>query len=175
MREGADSAAQKIKWIIMDVDGVMTDGGIIFSSDKSESKRFHVRDGHGITLARKAGLKLGIITGRISDVVKRRAEELSMEAVYQGEYNKLISFEELKKEHSLSDEEIAYIGDDVQDAPVMKRVGFAAVVADGAAELDAVAHMRTKTKGGHGAVREFIEAILNAQGLYKNILKDFDL
>jgi len=159
----------------MDVDGVMTDGGIIFGSQNFEMKCFNSRDGHGITLARRSGLKLAIITGRTSEVVTRRSNELSMDACYQGEYNKTITFEAMKKEHGFEDSEAAYIGDDVQDAPLLKRVAFAATVADGVQELDSVVHLRTKNKGGHGAVREFIEFILNAQGKYKDLIKQFDL
>lgn len=175
MRPDPQGAAKKIKWVVMDVDGVMTDGGIAFTNTGDEFKIFNSRDGHGVTLARRSGLKTAIITGRTSEVVSRRAKELKIDACYQGEYNKIITFEEMLKEHNLTEDEIAYIGDDVQDAPLLKRVGFSATPADGVPELDSVVHYRTTLGGGHGALREFLEYIMKAQGSYLAILKDFGL
>jgi 3-deoxy-D-manno-octulosonate 8-phosphate phosphatase (KDO 8-P phosphatase) len=174
-RNNSLESAQKVKWILLDVDGVLTDGGIIFGTDHFEMKRFNARDGHGITLARRAGLKVAIITGRVSEVVQRRAKELSIDALYEGEYNKLIMYDKMKAEFGFEDGEIAYIGDDLQDATLLAKAAFAGTVADGCEELDAVVHMRTKLKGGEGAVREFIDYILKSQGKFEALLKDFGL
>ena len=148
----------------MDVDGVMTDGKIIFTSSGEEIKAFDIQDGMGITLARRAGLKTGIITGRSSEMVKRRAAELNYDVVMQGDDDKLAQYEKIKKQFNLSDEEICYIGDDVPDLPVLKKVGFAVAVATARDELKQICDYITKRDGGHSAVREVIDKILTYQG-----------
>jgi 3-deoxy-D-manno-octulosonate 8-phosphate phosphatase (KDO 8-P phosphatase) len=156
---------RRIKMLLMDVDGVMTDGGIILGSGGMELKRFHVQDGMGITLARTAGLKVGILTGRSSEAVTRRAEELRIEEVQQGFFRKEEGYERILRKHGLKDEEVAYIGDDVQDVPILKRAGLSICVANGTEEARKAAHVVTERKGGDGAVREVIDLLL--RGLEK--------
>lgn len=152
--------ANKIKLLLLDVDGVMTDGRIILDNCGNESKAFHVRDGHGIKLAQKAGIMVGIITGRKSDVVELRAKELGMQEVHQGAHNKISVYEMLIKKYQLQDDEVAYIGDDVVDIDILKRAGIAVAVADSDPALKPHVDMITKASGGRGAVREFINLIL---------------
>ena len=161
----------KIKLILMDVDGVLTDGEIIYSSDGSEIKKFHVQDGMGITLARMAGLKTGIITGRISEMVKRRAEELKFDVVSQGSFNKLPQYEQIKQQFNLKDEEIAYIGDDLLDMSILMRVGFSAAVANARDEVKAICDYVTVAQGGQGAVREVIDKILIRQNKLDDLIR----
>ncbi len=150
----------KIKLIICDVDGVLTDGKIILGNNGEELKAFHVRDGLGINLAQKQGIKFAIITGRISKIVEIRAKELNIIDVYQGIDDKLTVFKKIKKKYDLTESEIAYIGDDVNDIPILKKVGFAVTVADGVNEAKKYSDYITTRKGGQGAVREIIDFIL---------------
>ncbi len=123
--------AGKVKLLILDVDGVLTDGGIILDGAAAELKVFHVRDGHGLVMLKKAGVKVAIISGRNSPVVDRRARELGITEVYQECHNKIVAYEKLLAKLAASDEDVAYIGDDVVDLPLFKRVGFPVAVADG--------------------------------------------
>ena len=157
------SKAKKIKLLILDVDGVMTDGRIILDNQGNETKAFHVRDGHGIKLAQKAGIVVGIITGRSSGVVNIRARELGIAEVHQGAHEKIVAYESLVAKYGLRDDEIAYIGDDVVDLSIFKRVGLAAAVADADPSVKPHVDLVTKTKGGRGAVREVINLILKNQ------------
>jgi len=152
-----------IKLILMDVDGVLTSGDIIYSSSGEELKKFDIHDGMGISLARMAGLKTGIITGRVSEMVKRRAEELKFDVISQGNINKLKPYEEIRDREGLSNEEIAYIGDDIPDICILKRVGFSVAVANARDEVKAICDYVTTAPGGKGAVREVIEKILKRQ------------
>ncbi|MBD3223741.1 MAG: HAD-IIIA family hydrolase [Caldithrix sp.] len=157
-----------IKIILMDVDGVLTSGEIIYTSNGDELKMFNVQDGMGITLARMAGIKTGIITGRKSGLVLRRAEELKVDIIFQGRFHKLDDYEKVKKEYGFKDDEIAYIGDDILDMPLLKRVGFSVAVANARDEVKAICDYVTIAEGGKGAVRETIDKILKRQGkLYK--------
>jgi 3-deoxy-D-manno-octulosonate 8-phosphate phosphatase (KDO 8-P phosphatase) len=160
---------------MMDVDGVLTDGRIIFASDGAELKCFDVKDGHGIVLAHRVGLKTVLITGRRSEVVERRAEELGIKRVYQKVWDKLAKYEEVRAELGLGDEEIAFIGDDVVDVPLLRKVGFAITVADGHEAAKAAAHYVTHRAGGRGAVREAIEFILRAQGRWAEAVDKYGL
>ncbi|WP_456443124.1 KdsC family phosphatase [Caldithrix abyssi] len=153
----------QIQLILMDVDGVLTAGEIIYSAAGDELKMFNVQDGMGITLARMAGLKTGILTGRKSELVRRRAEELKIDIVSQGSFEKLPEYEKIKQQMQLSDEQICYIGDDVLDIPVLKRVGFSVAVANARDEVKAIADYVTVAEGGKGAVREVIDKILKWQ------------
>lgn len=157
------SKLTNIKLILMDVDGVLTNGEIIYTSSGDELKMFDVQDGMGITLARLAGLKTGIITGRLSELVRRRAEELKVDWLSQGNFNKLPDYEQAKKEFGLSDEEICYIGDDILDLGILNRVGFSVAVANARDEVKAVCDFVTIARGGKGAVREVIDKILKRQ------------
>lgn len=162
----------QIKMILMDVDGVLTSGEIIYTSSGDELKMFNVQDGMGITLARLAGLKTGIITGRMSALVKRRAEELKVDVLSQGNFKKLPEYERIKKEFGLNDREICYIGDDVLDIPILKRVGFSVAVANARDEVKAICDYVTVAEGGKGAVREVIDRILKWQQKLHQIIDD---
>ncbi|MBW1645032.1 MAG: HAD-IIIA family hydrolase [Deltaproteobacteria bacterium] len=158
-----------LKALIMDVDGVLTDGGITIDDQGRESKTFHVRDGHGLKLLRRTGFQLALLTGRYSRVVELRAAELGIETVYQKALDKVAAYEEIRERFGLEDRQIAYLGDDLVDIPVMRRVGFAATVADGIEAMDQVAHWRTSRPGGRGAVRELCELILRTQGTWEQV------
>lgn len=163
--------ARQIKMLVMDVDGVLTDGRIIIGSGNEEFKFFNVLDGEGIALARSAGLKIALISGRFSGATERRAQELSIDDVYQGIIKKEDPYEELLKKYALSDAEVAYIGDDLLDLSVMRRVGLAASVPNACEETKKSAAYVTHLPGGHGAAREVIELILKSQGKWEKILK----
>lgn len=166
--------AKRIKLLILDVDGVMTDGSIILDNEGNEFKAFHVRDGHGIKMLQKAGVKVAIITGRHSKIVERRAHELGITEVYQRCHIKSVAYEHLLEKMSLKDIEIAYIGDDVVDIPIFKRVGFSVAVADATDETKAEAMMVTKNRGGRGAVREVCEFILKSKGKWQELMDEYD-
>jgi 3-deoxy-D-manno-octulosonate 8-phosphate phosphatase (KDO 8-P phosphatase) len=153
-----------LKLVLTDVDGVMTDGSILLLPDGREAKAFHVRDGLGIVLAHAAGLRTGLISGRSSEVVGRRAAELQMAVVRQGVRDKGATLGEVLAEQSLGAREVAYIGDDVNDLPVMAEVGLSAAPADAHFEVRSRAFMVLDAAGGRGCLREFVEAILRARG-----------
>jgi 3-deoxy-D-manno-octulosonate 8-phosphate phosphatase (KDO 8-P phosphatase) len=156
--------SRKIKLLLLDVDGVLTDGRIILDNMGNELKAFHVRDGHGIKLAQRAGIVIGIITGRRSEVVSIRARELGIQEVHQGAVEKIAVYESLLKKYGLKDDEVAYVGDDVVDLEIFNRAGFAVAVADADTSVKAHVDMITKAEGGRGAVREFINLILKSRG-----------
>lgn len=168
--ENLKKRIRKIKMLLMDVDGVMTEGGIILGSGAMELKRFHVQDGMGITLAKAAGLLVGILTGRDSEAVRRRAKELGIDEVQQGFFHKEEGYRAILERHGLKDEEIAYMGDDVLDIPILKRVGFSICVANGTREAKRASHYITKRMGGDGAVREVVEMLLEGKGTKKKVL-----
>jgi len=170
---GALDRAKKIRMVIFDVDGVLTDGGIYVGAEGELFKPFFCRDGLGITLARKNGLKTAIITGRNSPQVERRGEELHIDAIWQGCMDKRQAYGELKKRFSLKDEEVAYIGDDLIDLPILVQAGFAAAVADAAPEVRQRVHVVSGFPGGKGAVREILEFILKAQEKWESIVEEF--
>jgi 3-deoxy-D-manno-octulosonate 8-phosphate phosphatase (KDO 8-P phosphatase) len=155
----------------MDVDGVLTDGKIIFSSSGEELKMFDIQDGMGIAMAHRAGFKTGIITSRTSSMVKRRARELKINYVSQGTEKKLEAYEICLNQLKINDEDVCYIGDDLLDIPVLKRVGFSVAVANSRDELKEFCNYVTEHKGGGGAVREVIEKILKAQGKFTEVLQ----
>ncbi len=159
--------ALRIKLLLLDIDGVLTDGGIIMDDRGGEIKRFDVRDGHGIKLLMQAGLEVGFITGRFSKVVIHRANDLGVAKVYQRVADKLEVYQKIKKESGLKDHEIAYVGDDLVDLPVLRRVGLALTVKDGWAGLKPIVDYVSVENGGNGAVRDIAELILRAQGKWK--------
>ncbi len=163
----------KIKLLLLDVDGVLTDGRIIYDSEGGETKSFDVKDGHGLKLLQRAGIRVGIITGRQSAIVARRAEELGIELVYQGAKDKSLPFNEIMQKLALAPEEIAYVGDDVVDLPVMRKVGFAATVADAVDDVKPFADMVTKLPGGRGAVREICDYILKESGRWSAVTRHY--
>ncbi len=156
--------AKIIKLLICDVDGVMTDGGLFFGDNGLEYKAFHSRDGLGIKMLQRSGIPLAVITARTSDVVKHRMKNLNIDLVFQGQLSKVQAFEDLCTQLSLTPEQIAYVGDDLVDIPVMKRVGLAIAVADAHKRVKAMAHWTTEHIGGHGAVRDVCELLMEAQG-----------
>lgn len=164
-----------IKLLLLDVDGVMTDGSIIYDGSGLETKCFNVRDGHGIKMLQRHGIEVGIITGRTSIVVDIRAKELGISLVYQGALKKLESYTDVKEKTGLDDSQIAYMGDDVIDVPVLRRVGFAAVPLDGLPEVRAVAHYVSACGGGRGAVREVCDMILKGRGMWDEIAERYEL
>lgn len=165
--------AARIRLLLMDCDGVLTDGRITLVGDGDEEKSFHTRDGHGLVLLHRAGLRSGIISGRTSSLVERRARELSMAYVKQGTWDKIKEFEEVLREADVDDSEVAFIGDDVTDIPLMQRSGFAVAVADAVEETRRAAHYVTQLPGGFGAVREVCELILKAQGHWEDLMQRY--
>jgi 3-deoxy-D-manno-octulosonate 8-phosphate phosphatase (KDO 8-P phosphatase) len=166
--------ARKIKLFLMDVDGTLTDGGVCLVSSLiaeegaapvvHEMKVFSAQDGQGLSLAHTMGIKTGFITGRRSPAVNQRAKELKVSYVYLGQGNKTAAFEECLLKAGVTEDEVAYLGDDLPDIPLAKRAGLGVCVADGAAELKAVCHYVTQKNGGKGSAREVVELILKAQG-----------
>jgi len=161
---GVQKKAAKIKLILFDVDGVLTDGGIIIDDRGVEAKRFDVRDGQGITSLIHFGIKIGFITGRYSNIVRRRAKELGVTMVYQNVKDKVQIYDRIKRKTGLKDEQIAYVGDDILDLPVLRKVGFAITIRDGWPGLKSTVDYMTKSRGGRGAVREVSELVLKVQG-----------
>lgn len=161
--------ARIIKLLILDVDGVMTDGRIIYTDGGEEIKAFDVKDGHGVKLLMRGGVDVAILTGRESRVVLHRANNLGIDMVFQGAKDKLRVFEEILKAKGLKDEEVCYLGDDLVDAPVMSRVGLSIAVSDAHDELKGCVDYVTKGRGGRGAVREACELILKAQGKWEGL------
>jgi 3-deoxy-D-manno-octulosonate 8-phosphate phosphatase (KDO 8-P phosphatase) len=162
--------AARIRLLLMDCDGVLTDGRITLIGDGDEEKSFHTRDGHGIVLLHRAGLSSGIISGRSSSLVERRARELGMAYVKQGTWDKIKEFEEVLGAAGVEDEAVAFIGDDVTDIPLMQRSELAIAVADASDETRRAAHYVTRLPGGFGAVREVCELILKAQGHWEDLM-----
>lgn len=164
---------KKIKLIALDVDGVLTDGGIILSSDGAEMKKFDVKDGSGISLARHVGLKFAIISGRYSKVIAMRARELKIGAVYQDVIEKMKAYRNMKKKFGLNDTEICFVGDEIIDLPVFEKCGFSAAPADAVDEVREAADYVCKKNGGRGCVREVINMILKTQGLWKTAVNRY--
>ena len=161
-----------IKLVLLDVDGTLTDGGIYRGNNGEELKRFNVKDGYAIVNAQKLGIEFGIITGRKSELVEIRAKELKIKYLYQGISEKTVILEEIIKKDSLSKEEIAYMGDDLNDLLIMKQVGLSGTPKDAVDEVIQVADFVSKKNGGSGAVREFIEHILKKDGKWEIFLKN---
>lgn len=155
--------ARRIKLILLDVDGVMTDGGIYYTASGAEMKRFNAQDGYGIARAREHGLAFGIISGRDTPVVTRRAKDLKIREVHQGSDDKLAVFEDIKRRHRLTDSECCFMGDDLFDLPLLSAVGFSAAPANARDEVRRRVHFVCRARGGEGAVRELIDFILAAQ------------
>ena len=166
-----DDKIKKIKLLALDVDGVLTDGRIIYDSDGREIKNFDVQDGFGFALLRRCGFKTAIITARASKAVDVRATDLKIDKVYQDAYPKIEFYQKMLSELNVNDEEVCFVGDDLTDLCVLKRVGFAVAVANGHDEIKKAAHYVTKKNGGKGAVREVIELILKTQGKWAQVLE----
>ncbi len=172
MTDTLNSKASKIKMLLLDVDGVLTDGTFA-PGDGSESKRFHSRDGIGIVLAREAGLKLGLISGRKSSLVEARARELRMNFVRLGVGNKLEALDEALEQESCTLEEVAYMGDDLPDLAILIRAGLSATVEDAPVDVRSRVDYVTRARGGYGAVRELVELILSSQGKLDALIRSY--
>jgi len=173
-----ETIAQKLlnlKALVLDVDGVMTDGKVIIADDGKESKSFHVRDGHGLRLLIRGGVEVMFLTGRFSELLKVRARELEVTEVHQKVLDKLATFTEIAARKGLSFAEVAFVGDDVIDVPLLKRVAFSATPADASEDVKAVVDYVSTKKGGEGMVREICEMILKAKGLWRDVIAKYDL
>jgi 3-deoxy-D-manno-octulosonate 8-phosphate phosphatase (KDO 8-P phosphatase) len=166
--------AKQISVLLMDVDGTMTDGSVTLLSQPDgsalEIKTFDAHDGQGLTLAHTAGIRTGCITGRESAALLRRAQEMKMEFIYMKQPLKLPAYEEILRKAGVSDSAVAYIGDDLPDIPLMRRVGFAIAVGDAVPEVKKAAHYTTKAVAGRGAVREAVELIIKAKGIWEEMI-----
>ena len=162
--------ASRIRLLLMDCDGVLTDGQVWILENGDDQKTFNVRDGLGLALLHRAGLKTGVISGRTSSALDRRARDTRMEFIRQGREDKLNAFEEVLALAGRKEAEVAYVGDDLVDIPLMKRVEFAVAVSDAVPETKAHAHYVTNARGGKGAIREVVEIILKAQGRWDDQL-----
>lgn len=167
--------AEKINVLLLDVDGVLTDGSIIMDDRGTESKHFNVRDGHGIKMILRSGMEVIFLTGRTSRVVSHRARDLGVREVYQGVRDKAGVFESLMRRKGMTGESVAYVGDDIVDVPLFRRVGLSIAVADACEEAKRTAHHITKKKGGKGAVREVCEMLLRVQGKWKEAVARYDV
>ncbi|WP_078117923.1 3-deoxy-manno-octulosonate-8-phosphatase KdsC [Thiosocius teredinicola] len=172
MQDIQDKAAA-IRLVIFDVDGVLTDGSLYIGDDGQEYKAFNSKDGHGMVMLQHTGVEIAIITGRTSEVVRIRMASLGIERVYQGKKEKLPAYEELKKESGFEDSQIAYVGDDVVDLPVMTKVGLAIAVQDAHYLTKQHAHWVTPSGGGRGAAREVCELLMDAQGTLESSLQHY--
>ncbi len=168
-----DKLAKKIKLIIFDVDGVLTDGGLYFTEDGTEFKRFNALDGHGIKMLKDNGVEPAVISARASNAVKHRMENLGIVHFYQGQADKVVAFNDLLQKLNLSATEVAYVGDDVIDLPVMTKVGFAVAVANAHDLVKQHADLTTEKLGGNGAVREICDFILKAQGNFDQAMAKY--
>ena len=165
--------AANIKLVIFDVDGVLTDGSLFIGDDGQEYKAFNSRDGHGMRMLQDGGVEIAIITGRVSNVVEHRMKDLGIKRVYQGKREKLPAYEELLKDVQLSHDQVAYVGDDVVDLPVMCKVGLAIGVQDAHPLVKRHAHWITELTGGKGAGRDVCEMILEAKGKLDDMLASY--
>lgn len=164
---------ERVKFLVLDVDGVLTDGRLFYHDDGTESKVFDVRDGHGIKMLAHADIETAIISGRTCPLVDKRAADLGITKVVQGVRDKVPILEKMLSEKRLKPEEVAFVGDDVVDLPVMSRVGFAVAVADSSEYLFDTAHYVTLAPGGRGAVREVAELILGVRGLWSKVSRAY--
>ena len=171
---GVRKRAAQIKVLLMDVDGTMTDGGVTLLSQADgsalEIKTFDAHDGQGLTLAHTAGIRTGCITGRESPALLRRANEMKMEFIYMKQPMKIPAYEEIVRKAGVPESAVAYVGDDLPDLPVMRRVGLAIAVGNAVPEVKKAAHYATKALAGHGAIREAIELIIKSKGIWEEMI-----
>lgn len=161
VKDSIRSKLRRIKVLLLDVDGVLTDGGVYYTAAGHEAKKFNTQDGYGIVKLQQAGIKVGIITGRTSEIVKRRAEELGIEEVHQNLEEKIVAYEGILVRFNVRDDEVAYVGDDEPDLPILRRVGFSAAPAGAVDVVERSVDYLCKRKGGSGAVREVIDLLLS--------------
>ena len=162
-----------LKLLLLDVDGVLTDGSISYTDQGHEIKTFNAKDGFGLNLLRKAGLDVGIITARNSVALERRCQDLRINHLYQGQRNKVVAYREILAKLALQNEQVAYMGDDWLDLPLLQQVGFAVAPADCSYEIKGLVDFVTKKKGGKGAVRELCDLIIDGQGLTEQLLSEY--
>lgn len=162
--------ARKVKLLMLDCDGVLTDGRIILLPGGDETKAFDIKDGHAMRMAPRAGLPIAIISGNTSSAVRARARDLEVAHLHEGAWMKLEPYEKILSEEGLVDEEVCFVGDDVVDIPVLRRAGLAIAVRDAVEEVKQFSHLVTRRRGGRGAVREVIELILKAQNKWDSAL-----
>ncbi|MFQ5802883.1 MAG: KdsC family phosphatase [Candidatus Methylomirabilales bacterium] len=172
-RQEVRHRAKRIRLLLLDVDGVLTDGGIVYGSEGLEVLTFHVRDGLALKVAQASGITVGLLSGRKSEALLRRAEELNLEEVHTGVEDKIGVYRQLLMRYRLNDPQVAYVGDDLPDLPLLRRVGLAITVADAPAEVRNAAHLVTSLAGGRGAVRETVEWLLRSQGVWDRVCADF--
>jgi 3-deoxy-D-manno-octulosonate 8-phosphate phosphatase (KDO 8-P phosphatase) len=165
--------AARIRLLLFDVDGVLTDGLVILHADGTESKGFHIRDGAALVWAQRAGLQVGLLSSRASGATTQRAAQLAIRLVVQGVANKFAAYDQILRDASLGDEAVAYMGDDLVDLPVLARAGLAAAPADAAPEVRSAAHWISERTGGRGAVRDLIELVLKAQDRWDDVVRQF--
>lgn len=168
-----DARCKPIELILSDVDGVLTDGGVVYDNEGIETKRFHIRDGMGIKLWQRAGYQFGLVTARNSHIVKVRAAELGIDLIRQGFEHKLPTIREIMSQLELEPEQVCYIGDDLTDLAAIQLVGLGIAVSDAATEVRDSANHVTKLAGGHGAVREAIETILKAKKRWSDLVQKY--
>ena len=167
-----DERARRVRLLLFDVDGVLTDGVVVMHADGSESKGFNIKDGAAIVWAQRAGLPVGLLSARSSGATAHRAAQLAVRIVQQGIASKSSAFDQILMDQGLSEDDVAYMGDDLLDLPVLTRCGFAAAPADAAAEVRGAVHWVSSVAGGHGAVREMIEVVLRAQGRWAQVVAE---
>jgi 3-deoxy-D-manno-octulosonate 8-phosphate phosphatase (KDO 8-P phosphatase) len=167
--------AAKIKVLLMDVDGTMTDGSVTLLSQPDgnalEIKTFDAHDGQGLTLAHTAGIRTGCITGRESAALQRRANEVNIEFLYMKQPTKIPAYEDILRKAGVPESAVAYVGDDLPDLPIMRRVGLAVAVGDAVPEVKSAAHFVTKAPAGHGAIRDAVELILKSKGIWEEMIE----
>ena len=168
-----EKRAARIRLVLFDVDGVLTDGRVVLHGDGRESKQFHIRDGIVMVWAQRVGLQVGLLSARLSATTTERAAQLGITLVHQGVASKLETYDQIVRTLRLDDSAIAYMGDDILDLPVLARVGLAAAPADAADDVRARVHWIANARGGAGAARELIELILRAQGLWESVLASY--
>jgi len=169
----AIARAARVRLMIFDVDGILTDGGLYFGPEGELLKRFNVLDGQGIKLLQQSGVLVAIISARQSSIVARRAEDLGITRIYQGVQDKRLAFEKLLSQHAMNADSCGFAGDDIIDLPILGRVGFAASVPNGHTEVRTRVHYVTQAEGGRGAAREICDFILHAQGNYEAALAPY--
>jgi 3-deoxy-D-manno-octulosonate 8-phosphate phosphatase (KDO 8-P phosphatase) len=165
--------ASRIRLLLFDVDGVLTDGVVVMHTDGTESKGFHIRDGAAIVWAQRAGLSVGLLSARTSGATTHRAAQLAIRTVVQGVPDKLVAYQQILRDTGLSDDAVAYMGDDLLDVPVLSRAGLAGAPADAAQDVRDRVHWVSAMGGGRGAVREFIELILRAQDRWETVTREY--
>jgi len=173
MNQSIDKELKRIRLLLLDVDGVLTDGGIIYDDNNVEIKMFNVKDGLGLRLLMDSGIQVGIVTGRVSSSLKHRCKNLGITTLFDGIHDKAEALEKIMNQTGVNAEEIAFVGDDLPDIPIMKRVGLSVAVADAHENVRENADMLTSAKGGRGAVREICEALLKAGGKWEEIVNTY--